>query len=94
MGVFMIESDETPGSNSAFAAVDTPVLVNVDGGVLTERAVGEDDPKRRRRANRLAVSSQYAARRKATSRVKIERRKSLCQLVVFGFLCLGLSFWS
>lgn len=87
MGVFMMEFDETPVSGFTSAAVDTPVVVGVDSRVFTEGVAREDDPKRWRRVNRLAVSFQNAATSKAIRRPKKERTEGLCPMVVPVFLC-------
>lgn len=90
----MMGFDEILGSVFTFAPVGTPVVIDPDGEVFTERAAREDDPMRRRRMNELAVSAQNTARIDATRRVKAESTRSLWLLVVFVLLCRGVLWWS
>lgn len=79
-------------SEFVFATVGTPVVIGVDPGVFTEfteRAAREDDPKRRRRVNRLALLFQYSARSTATKSDKIERMNNLRLLVASVLLDVG-----
>lgn len=90
MGVLMLELILPLATESDFpftvAAAATDTVAEADRGPAAERA---DDPKRRRRPNRLAVSPQNRAMSIAVRTVRREIRASLRPLNEFGALLVS-----